>query len=331
MGERPQNWAPLEWFQTLLEWADVLVGGGEGVATSSCLALTERHGKLAKETSEWIGELCVPRYMPTRVELLEYHRQHMSLALFGQFVVVVLRFLGGDLGGGIFGAVVFVIGNNARCYLESSTLTGYIVMDLVAGGFDIVELVNKLFTMGLSALPFTAFEDYSHFGNAVSLFFGPAAEALGAATAWRSYPDCRMLFLDARTEHENQEVIVRRFSCGVDGSHVTALTCEEVLDGAVAGSAIRKSRRGRGALQALRREPLHRPCASSVKQPPLGRKTTCCAGCGALVQEAGDQKSRRQKKRRQLRQQRRRRLFRPPCSDNVFAVVAYATRRQQPA
>mmetsp|Transcript_66886 Transcript_66886/g.160136 ORF Transcript_66886/g.160136 Transcript_66886/m.160136 type:complete len:433 (-) Transcript_66886:44-1342(-) len=167
--------------QSAVEWGDFLLGGhcsdlrGRSYSRRSCSCYS-----VVKET-------VMPPYVATQVEDLESNRYKLGLALCGQIAVVACRMLTGHIGAGAIGAVVFVVGNRARCSLISSTLTSYVVLGCLVGSMDTVDLLQNVASHGTSffMLPFEGhlIEDLTAF----SLVLAPVTELGGVRMAWESY------------------------------------------------------------------------------------------------------------------------------------------------
>eukprot|EP00930_Biecheleria_cincta_P043632 TRINITY_DN29949_c0_g1_i1.p1 TRINITY_DN29949_c0_g1~~TRINITY_DN29949_c0_g1_i1.p1 ORF type:complete len:375 (+),score=47.82 TRINITY_DN29949_c0_g1_i1:55-1125(+) len=171
---------PLLVGQQAMDWVSYFFGGKSG------------NGEDGPGLREII-EACCPTYLPTSVAKLEKNRQTMGLALAGQLSVVMCRVLTGHLGGGVVGLFVFVVGNNARCSLQASNLTLYVVLGTCVGAMDIFDLFQRLVGgVSLVALPFL--DNMAQDLEAMSLFLAPVFEVGGARVAWDSYLSPAMLF-----------------------------------------------------------------------------------------------------------------------------------------
>eukprot|EP00929_Paragymnodinium_shiwhaense_P026789 TRINITY_DN15844_c1_g2_i1.p1 TRINITY_DN15844_c1_g2~~TRINITY_DN15844_c1_g2_i1.p1 ORF type:complete len:406 (-),score=46.33 TRINITY_DN15844_c1_g2_i1:8-1225(-) len=166
-----------------IEWSEFLLGG----SASLCLSTNRSAGP--DDTMHKMRDLLVPAYFPTTIPELELSRDKMVLSLTGQIVVVSCRLLTGHFGGAMLGAVIFVVGNQARCSVQSRPLNMYVVMGSVVGLLDAADLtrhaVDSIFMsggMGLGLMEKTA------------LLLAPVAELSGARFAFGSYIRPEMLF-----------------------------------------------------------------------------------------------------------------------------------------
>eukprot|EP00928_Gymnodinium_smaydae_P056427 TRINITY_DN39812_c0_g1_i1.p1 TRINITY_DN39812_c0_g1~~TRINITY_DN39812_c0_g1_i1.p1 ORF type:complete len:321 (+),score=58.06 TRINITY_DN39812_c0_g1_i1:86-1048(+) len=184
MDEEEDDWS--NWLiQPWIAWAEFFAAPGSRVCTS---AIGDgRSGERSK-----LRELCLPRYLPTRIEALEARRGKLALALTGQVAVIAFRLLCGDIGGGCMGAVVFLVGNTARCWLQYSSLTGFVVLGSASGVLDAATLAHHATELG-SGL-FSSSPEQALLGG-ISMLLAPVTELSGAYAAWRSYPSASMLFL----------------------------------------------------------------------------------------------------------------------------------------
>jgi len=167
--------------RSAIEWGDYLLGGncsdirGRAYSRSNCGGFS------------CMRETVMPTYVPTQVEELESNRLRLGLALCGQVTVVCCRLLTGHIGASCIGAIVFVVGNKARCSLISSSLTSYVILGFLVGTLDTVDLVQNAATLGSSFFLFPLqahlFEDLS----ALSLVLAPVSEFGGVRVAWESY------------------------------------------------------------------------------------------------------------------------------------------------
>lgn len=123
----------------------------------------------------------------------------MELALLGQFSVILFRLVTGHVGGGVMGLVVFVVGNQARCSLQNSTLTTYVVLGMTTGLLDLYSLLTNLLIYGPGFFALPVEPNLSRDIEAISLILAPISEILGAQMAWDSYltPELLMLRPDA--------------------------------------------------------------------------------------------------------------------------------------
>jgi hypothetical protein len=113
----------------------------------------------------------------------------------GQFVMVTFRVITGNVGGAAMGALVFIVGNQARCSLQASALTSFVILGYTLGTLDAIELVKHIATDRLHffILPFQ--EHVITDLCSISLIMAPIAEVTGARLAWDSYLTPNMLFL----------------------------------------------------------------------------------------------------------------------------------------
>jgi len=172
--------------QSMVEWSEYILGGGN----NGILCVGPR-GSTCKQARD----ACFPTYQPTQVAQLEDQRQNFALALMGQFIVVTFRVITGQFGAAIIGSVVFVIGNQARCSLQNSALTSFIILGYTVGILDVYELGRKVIELGggFVVLPFE--ENVITDIAALSMLLAPITEVAGARMAWDSYLTPSMLFL----------------------------------------------------------------------------------------------------------------------------------------
>jgi len=140
----------------------------------------------------------MPRYMPTDIEELEERRTSLLLSLTGQFTVVLFRFMTGHWSSAVIGLVVFVVGNRARCSLQNTTLTSFVVLGFGTGLLDSVDLLHNILSYGshFFVLPLEAnlLQDL----YAISLVLAPAVEIGGARVAWDSFLQPELLLRPSR-------------------------------------------------------------------------------------------------------------------------------------
>jgi hypothetical protein len=152
-------------------------------------------GRGAGSGSKKMRDICLPTYHPTQIVQLEEQRQHLGLALMGQFVMVTFRVVTGNVGGAAIGALVFIVGNQARCSLQASALTSFVILGYTLGSLDAVELIRHLASdhFDFFQLPFN--EHVILDLNAMQLILAPFIEVTGARLAWDSYLTPSMMFL----------------------------------------------------------------------------------------------------------------------------------------
>jgi len=174
---------------SLVAFGDQIMGG----SCSNCFK-GRRNPTAGEETScaftqtlDMIREGCFPEYLPTESEPLEVQRAKLTLALAGQFTVVILRLSTGHVSGAVVGVVLFVAGNRARCTLQSSWLTAYVCMGAATGLTDSVGVLQRLVSTGGSLLRFPLAEHLGHDLTSLACLLAPLAELTGARLAWGSY------------------------------------------------------------------------------------------------------------------------------------------------
>lgn len=176
-------------------WAQAMVDFSEFMMRpcGHCLDLTGSRSH-RDQRCQVLWDTCLPTYKATHVHELEIRRSSMALALAGQLLVIGFRAISGHVGSCLIGMVIFVVGNNARCSLQSSTITGYVITGLTFGVFDAVDLVKHLFGMGSAFLIFPFSSNITSNLPALSMLIAPVAEIGGARIAWDSYLQPSMLF-----------------------------------------------------------------------------------------------------------------------------------------
>lgn len=167
-----------------------LASGGSGVNCECVRRTAANSGPVISKARD----VCFPVYFTTQVRELEVTREKMTLSLLGQIVVVTCRVLSCDFGGALLGTVVFVVGNQARCSLQATRLTGYVVAGYAMGCLDVMELFHYTVQHGLSVymMPFSC-SMYTNL-NTFSRVLAPLVEVGGARLAYNSYLEPSMLF-----------------------------------------------------------------------------------------------------------------------------------------
>jgi len=148
-----------------------------------------------------VRDLCLPEYQATNIAELEQQRQLLGLALVGQVVVIGLRVVTGHVGGGAIGLVLFVWGNRARCSLNSTTISGFVMAGSMATALDTFSLFQNIvmdWGFSLIALPFEL--HLGHNLTVISALLAPASEILGVQSALASMITPDMLFQRCRQE-----------------------------------------------------------------------------------------------------------------------------------
>eukprot|EP00927_Polykrikos_kofoidii_P006208 TRINITY_DN12520_c0_g1_i1.p1 TRINITY_DN12520_c0_g1~~TRINITY_DN12520_c0_g1_i1.p1 ORF type:complete len:305 (-),score=22.22 TRINITY_DN12520_c0_g1_i1:50-964(-) len=135
----------------------------------------------------------MPTYQPTNVLAIELKRHDLQVALLVQFGVVACRILSGSIGHGILGLIVLKFGNEARCSLASTTMTRYICISSVLGAFDAWSLLCSILSGNIDVL-FNCSRQVAL--SSIQMFFGPAAEILGASAAWGTFVQPSMLLVN---------------------------------------------------------------------------------------------------------------------------------------
>jgi len=191
-----QCYFPSAWASPLQAWCDEALGGlGLGGIGTLCAGVRRR-----SPSSRSCRDLCMPDYQSTSVEPLEASRR--SLALIGQLTVVSFRVLTGQLGGGLVGMVIFIAGNQARCTLKLSSLTGYVVLSTSVGTRDLATLLQQLFRLGSSFFPLPFEANLTQDLLALALMIAPLSELTGAWAAYNAYPSHDMLFNQHIVTHQ---------------------------------------------------------------------------------------------------------------------------------
>lgn len=169
-------------------------------------------------------DICLPTYFPTQVVHLEEQRQSLGLALMGQLVVVTFRVLTGSIGSAVIGSLVFVIGNQARCSLQTSSLTSFVILGYTIGALDSVELVRHVVDLRFSffMLPFQ--ENIITDLSAMAMLMAPIIEVLGARIAWDSYLTPSMLFIPQPSALASIQACRRPGSVDQDGRWFSSLS-----------------------------------------------------------------------------------------------------------
>lgn len=265
-GEKRPRWcaSPDAWMHTVSDWCDYLLG------------------------RQWC-----PHYQPTYVEELELQRENLALALIGQLTVVSFRLWTGHVAGGVVGLIVFVVGNRARCSLQTSSLTAYICFSFALGALDSADLLQHLgagltegFGTDFFALPFQThvLQDL----GAISILLAPVTEIYGAWTASGSYAKPDMFFLP-----QNSTV-----ACTLGYGPVSWYTPEQMVPRPLVTpfraqawaegfhGCPRTSAAGLGHCWVAAAEPLQPQGGGQTWQGGSGQACSCqetCAGCGALL------------------------------------------------
>lgn len=129
----------------------------------------------------------MPQYMPTDIEELEESRQSMLLSLTGQFTVVLFRFATGHWSSAIIGLAVFCIGNRARCSLQNTNLTSFVVLGFGTGILDSVDLLHSILSLGTGFFVLPLETNLLRDLTAIGLALAPISELSGARAAWDSF------------------------------------------------------------------------------------------------------------------------------------------------
>lgn len=141
----------------------------------------------------------MPRYMPTQFDELENKRQSMLISLTGQFTVVLFRFMTGHWSSAIIGLVVFAVGNRARCSLQNTSLTSFVILGFGTGALDSVDLLHNIVSNGTGFFVFPLEMNLLQDLFAISLMLAPMAEVSGARLAWDSFLNPELLLRAPQT------------------------------------------------------------------------------------------------------------------------------------
>lgn len=176
-------WESLE---SVVGWTDYMLG------TSSALCFGDRgpggkSGRSCGQGMQVFREVMLPQYMATEIEELETRRQSMLLSLTGQFTVVLFRFLTGHWGSAVIGLVVFAVGNRARCSLQNTSLTSFVILGFGTGLLDSVDLLHNIVSHGTGFFVFPLEQNLLQDLWAIALALAPVAEVGGARLAWDSF------------------------------------------------------------------------------------------------------------------------------------------------
>jgi len=134
-----------------------------------------------------VVDACAPRYHCTSIVEREHQRELLGLALLGQVTTVGLRLVTGHLGGGVCSLVVLILGNNARCSLDTGILSGFVMVGSVACAKDTFDLIHNMFGFwGLNfiVLPFQANLAFNL--TVISAVLSPVTELFGVWCALAS-------------------------------------------------------------------------------------------------------------------------------------------------
>lgn len=181
--------AILDAFQPIIDLANYLTGGE--LARGNCFGLIQHDGQSTKHKCR---ELCFPRYQATRFDEVEEQREELHVALTGQILVVSCRAATGDFAGAVVGAVIFVLGNQARCTLKVSHLTAYVALSGIFGMFDALAFVTGILHHGTSFFIFPMSENLLQDLTAIELAMAPVCQLKGAMIAYHCYPSPELLF-----------------------------------------------------------------------------------------------------------------------------------------
>lgn len=141
-----------------------------------------------------VGDACAPKYHCTSIVELEHQRELLGLALVGQVATFGLRIVTGHLSGGVFSLLVVVLGNNARCSLDTGTLSGFAMVGCAACALDISELIHSMlgfWGFNFIVLPFQA--NLAHNLTSISAVLSPVTQLFGVWCAIASMTTTEML------------------------------------------------------------------------------------------------------------------------------------------
>jgi len=177
----------------MVSWTDYMLG----TSTALCFGDRGSGGKCSKGC-QMFRESMTPRYMPTDIEELEERRTSLLLSLTGQFTVVLFRFLTGHWSSGVIGLVVFCVGNRARCSLQNTTLTSFVVLGFGTGLLDSVDLLHNILSYGTGFFVLPLEHNLLQDLWAISLALAPFCEVSGARLAWDSFLNPDLLLRPSR-------------------------------------------------------------------------------------------------------------------------------------
>eukprot|EP00443_Scrippsiella_acuminata_P003687 CAMPEP_0115366050 /NCGR_PEP_ID=MMETSP0270-20121206/104602_1 /TAXON_ID=71861 /ORGANISM="Scrippsiella trochoidea, Strain CCMP3099" /LENGTH=293 /DNA_ID=CAMNT_0002788803 /DNA_START=1 /DNA_END=879 /DNA_ORIENTATION=- len=166
--------------QSVASWGEFLVGG-------NCLSSAGRRRGDGGSICSKVKELCAPPYESSEIDVLEYQRDKLGLALVGQLVVVICRVLTGHLTTGCIGFCVFALGNNVRCELRPVSIISFVAVSLTVGSLDFADFMHELLKLGSGFVVLPVHANLAKDLAALALAWAPASEVGGAKLAWDLY------------------------------------------------------------------------------------------------------------------------------------------------
>eukprot|EP00929_Paragymnodinium_shiwhaense_P087162 TRINITY_DN47444_c0_g1_i1.p1 TRINITY_DN47444_c0_g1~~TRINITY_DN47444_c0_g1_i1.p1 ORF type:complete len:382 (+),score=34.13 TRINITY_DN47444_c0_g1_i1:123-1268(+) len=200
-GEQPEPGSVQEMYASAkkavvqaIEWSEFLLGG----SLSLCLSANRSPGP--DNALHKLKDACVPLYQATAIPPLEMSRANLAVSLTGQLVVICCKLGSGHMGGAALGAVIFIIGNQARCSVQTGQLNAYVAGAGVLGVMDALELLKVIGYDGLHFMTYPS-GGVSRSLERLALILAPLSELSGARFAYSSYLRPEMLFQPPAPQH----------------------------------------------------------------------------------------------------------------------------------